>query len=43
MQRCCDGDLVMVASPTDLSVIGWAYQYIYQTAAYVRAVLQPGC
>jgi hypothetical protein len=43
LQRCFDGDLVMVASPTNLSVLGWAYQYVYQTAGYVRAVLQPGC
>lgn len=43
LQRCFDGDLAMVASPARLSVPGWAFQYLYQTAGYVRAVLQPGC
>ena len=43
LTRCFDGDLVMVASPAPLSVARWAYQYIYQTAGYVRVVFEPGC
>lgn len=43
LQRCFDGDLVMVASRTELSLLGWAVQYVYQTAGYLRAVLEPGC
>jgi len=43
LQRCFDGELVMVASSTNLSLPGWAYQYVYQTAGYLRTVLQPGC
>jgi uncharacterized SAM-binding protein YcdF (DUF218 family) len=43
LQRCFDGDLVMVASPAHISVPIWAYQYVYQTVGYLRAALQPGC
>jgi hypothetical protein len=43
LKRCFDGDLVMVSSPTHLSVVEWAYQYAYQTAGYVRAVFERGC
>jgi uncharacterized SAM-binding protein YcdF (DUF218 family) len=43
LRSCFDGDLAMVTSPARLSVPGWAFQYLYQTAGYVRAVLQPGC
>jgi uncharacterized SAM-binding protein YcdF (DUF218 family) len=43
LQQCFDGALVMVASPADISVPRWAFQYVYQTAGFVRAVLQPGC
>jgi hypothetical protein len=43
LERCFDGDLIMVASPAHISVLSWAYQYVYQTAGYLRAVLQPGC
>ena len=53
LEQCFDGNLVMVESPggsgvsagraVHLSTLGWAYQYIYQTAGYARAVLEPGC
>lgn len=43
LQRCFDGELIMVASPTHLSLLGWAVEYAYQTAGYARAVLQRGC
>jgi hypothetical protein len=43
LEQCFDGNLVMVDSPAHQSAIGWAYQYIYQTAGYARAVLEPGC
>jgi uncharacterized SAM-binding protein YcdF (DUF218 family) len=43
LQRCFDGDLVMVASPAHISLLDWAANYVYQTAGYVRAALQPGC
>jgi uncharacterized SAM-binding protein YcdF (DUF218 family) len=41
--RCFDGSLYMVAARRGISVFAWAHQYLYQTGAYVKAVLQPGC
>ena len=43
LEQCFDGDLVMVASPAHISVPRWAFEYVYQTAGYLRAGLQPGC
>jgi hypothetical protein len=43
LEQCFTGDLVMVPSPADISVPAWAFQYVYQTAGYLRAVAQPGC
>ena len=43
LERCFDGDLVMVASPAHISVPRWAFEYVYQTMGYLRAALQPGC
>ena len=42
VQRCFAGSLAMVETgegPT----YGWPYQYLYQTAATVKALLLPGC
>jgi uncharacterized SAM-binding protein YcdF (DUF218 family) len=43
LENCFDGELVMVAMPVQLPVYEWAFHYVYQTAGYVRAVLQHGC
>jgi len=43
LERCFDGNLVMVESPEHLSVLNWAFQYVYQTAGYAREVLEPAC
>ncbi len=43
LERCFSGDLIMVPSRTHLSFPMWAREYAYQTAGYVRAMLQPGC
>lgn len=43
LERCFDGDLVMVPGPSRISAARWAFEYLYQSAGYVRAVLQPGC
>jgi hypothetical protein len=43
LEHCFDGDLIMVASPAHISPLNWALEYVYQTAGYVRAALQPGC
>jgi hypothetical protein len=43
LEQCFDGDLILLASPTHISATRWAYEYVYQTAGYLRALLQPGC
>ena len=43
VQRFFDGELDMLAVTTPLSLIDWMYQFAYQNAAYVKAVLTPGC
>lgn len=43
VQKCFDGNLIMTESPADLSVEYWMWTYVYQTAGYIRAALQPGC
>lgn len=43
LEKCFGGELVMVANPTPIVGRRWAYEYVYQTAGYIRAVLQPGC
>jgi uncharacterized SAM-binding protein YcdF (DUF218 family) len=43
LAQCFDGELVMVADPGHISIPRWAFQYIYQTAGFVRGWLQPGC
>ena len=42
-RRCFDGTLQMVAARRGISLRDWAYQYFYQSAAYVKAALQSGC
>lgn len=43
LHQCFDDDLVMVASPDQISGPRWAFEYLYQTAGYARALVQPGC
>ncbi len=43
LEQCFTGNLIMVASPAELSVARWAFEYGYQTSGYVRALLQPDC
>jgi hypothetical protein len=42
-KRCFDGQLSVVAAGRGISLGTWAYQYAYQTAGYVKALLQRGC
>ncbi|TSD46042.1 YdcF family protein [Rhodococcus sp. KBS0724] len=42
ISRCYSGELLMVASRPDLSIGAWAYNYVYQTAGYLRN-LRAGC
>ena len=41
--RCYSGRLEMVAPPTEISASRWAYEAVYQSAAFVEASLQGGC
>ncbi len=43
MERCFDGEVVMVGVPVDLSVPYWAWMYAYQGAGFVKAFVQRGC
>lgn len=43
LEQCFSGELVMVPIPKHLSPAIWAFQYAYQTAGYLRALVQPGC
>ncbi len=39
----CLGGVQMVAARRGVSLGTWAYQFLYQTAAFVKAAAQPGC
>lgn len=43
LEHCFDGDLVMVASPANISLTGWMFEYAYQTVGYVRAAARLSC
>ena len=44
MDRCVDGDVNVVGRSTGMTPLDWAYQYLYQTAAFVKlAFVTPGC
>ncbi|MFF0816101.1 hypothetical protein ACFYVR_13255 [Rhodococcus sp. NPDC003318] len=43
LDRCFDGALIMVASPAEMSLPGWIFEYGYQTAGFVKAALHVGC
>jgi uncharacterized SAM-binding protein YcdF (DUF218 family) len=43
LHQCFAGDLIMVVSPPRRSLAQWAYEYAYQTAAFVRDAVQHAC
>lgn len=43
LQRCFTGKVIMVESRTPVPVQRWPFEYAYQTAGYVRAILNPAC
>lgn len=43
LEQCFDGEVVMAQSPEHIPGLRWAFEYIYQTAGYLRAALQPDC
>lgn len=40
---CYDGRITMTAPDDRPGLGGWAYQYLYQSAGYVKAALRTGC
>jgi uncharacterized SAM-binding protein YcdF (DUF218 family) len=43
LERCFDGELIMVESPAKISIARWAYEYVYQTAGYLKALVNNEC
>lgn len=43
ISRCFHGRLSMVAAGGSISFVRWAYEYVYQTAGYVKAALYRSC
>lgn len=43
VERCYSGTLLMLKSHESVSPLTWAYQWIYQTAGYVKAEILRGC
>ena len=40
IEKCYGGQLIMVNKPADISPARWAYNFLYQTAGYVRAYFE---
>ena len=38
-ETCYDGEVATTVTPTRLNAAEWAYQYVYQTAAFVKAAM----
>lgn len=41
--RCYDDTFRMIPYYEDMSLVRWAFQYAYQTAAFVKVALRKGC
>ncbi|WP_328407135.1 YdcF family protein [Nocardia sp. NBC_00403] len=41
LEKCWDGDLLFLDPRPHLSLARWAYNYIYQSAGYLEAVIEP--
>jgi hypothetical protein len=41
--RCFDGELMVVEDPVHFGLRQWISQYTYQTGAFVKALVTPGC
>lgn len=40
LDKCWDGDITVLESPTELPWWGWVWNYVYQTAGFVRAAFE---
>jgi len=43
MERCLNGDQVYLVAPAPMTPRYMAYQYVYQTAAFVKVAFERGC
>ena len=43
IKRCYTGELRVVEDDAAISIGYWGYQYLYQTGAFIKAALTPGC
>lgn len=43
LHKCFPGELIMVESSASISRPRWILEYLYQSAGYIRAALEPGC
>jgi uncharacterized SAM-binding protein YcdF (DUF218 family) len=43
IKRCYGGSVQMVRDPAPISIGKWAYQFLYQSAAFGKALLRSGC
>ena len=43
IQRCYSYQLNMAAVRSDLALTDWAYQFLYQSAAFMKAVIRHEC
>jgi hypothetical protein len=41
--RCFTGDLMVVEDPVDFDMRQWISQYTYQSGAFLKALVTPGC
>jgi hypothetical protein len=42
-ERCFGGNVIMAASPMDIPPAQWAYEYVYQTVGFVKALFGEDC
>ncbi|WKG13128.1 YdcF family protein [Nocardia sp. PE-7] len=43
VEKCYDGEITMVASPSDSGVEFWSWMYVRQSAGYIRAFVNQHC
>jgi uncharacterized SAM-binding protein YcdF (DUF218 family) len=43
MGKCFDGALIMSAAPAHLTVLDWAWMYVYQSAGYLKSLVGGPC
>lgn len=43
LERCFDGELRMLSDNATIPLITWAYQYVYQSAGFLKVATRSGC